>query len=145
LLSNPASAQTPAPTPASTTVTDVSMESFDTRALSDPPYGCAVHRRGPTSEIALEGELDLAAKPVLDEAVETALAPGPVETLIVDFTRVTFADSTTMTWLVHANTRTEEAGGRLVVVVGPGPVRAVLRMTGIDELVALVGDDARTR
>jgi anti-anti-sigma factor len=140
----PASAQTLGVAPASTTVKDVSTESFDIRALSEPPYGCSVHRRGPTSEIVLAGELDLAAKPVLDEAIKTALTPGPVQTLIVDFTRATFADSTTMSWLVRANTRTEEAGGRLVAVVGPGPVRAVLRMTGIDELVALVGDDGRT-
>ena len=118
----------------------VSTESFDASALTDVPYSCAVHRRGRTSEIVLEGELDLAAKPVLDDAVVTALEPGPVETLIVDLTRVTFADSTTMTWLVQADTRTNAAGSRLVAVAGPGPVREVLQMTGIDERVTLVAD-----
>lgn len=121
-------------------MTSVSIESFDASALSDVPYACAVHRRGKTSEIVLEGELDLAAKPILDEAVITALEPGPVETVIVDLTRVTFADSTTMTWLVQADTRTNAAGGRLVAVAGPGPVREVLQMTGIDERVTLVAD-----
>jgi anti-anti-sigma factor len=118
----------------------VSTESFDVSALADVPYSCAVHRRGKTSEIVLEGELDLAAKPVLDEAIVAALEPGPVETVIVDLTRVTFADSTTMTWLVQADTRTKAAGGRLVAVAGPGPVREVLHMTGIDERVTLVAD-----
>jgi anti-anti-sigma factor len=121
-------------------VTSVSTESFDASALTGVPYSCAVHRRGRTSEIVLEGELDLAAKPVLDDAVVTALEPGPVETVIVDLTRVTFADSTTMTWLVQADTRTNAAGGRLVAVAGPGPVREVLQMTGIDERVTLVAD-----
>jgi anti-anti-sigma factor len=118
----------------------VSIESFDASALQDAPYSCAVHRRGKTSEIVLEGELDLAAKPILDEALVTALEPGPVETVIVDLTRVTFADSTTMTWLVQADTRTNMAGGRLIAVAGPGPVRDVLHMTGIDELIMLVAD-----
>ncbi|MEN3285554.1 MAG: anti-sigma factor antagonist [Solirubrobacteraceae bacterium] len=121
-------------------MTSVSTESFDVSALTDVPYSCAVHRRGKTSEIVLEGELDLAAKPVLEEAVVQALEPGPVETVIVDLTRVTFADSTTMTWLVQADTRTKAAGGRLVAVAGPGPVREVLQMTGIDERVTLVAD-----
>jgi anti-anti-sigma factor len=118
----------------------VSTESFDASALTDVPFSCAVHRRGKTSEIVLEGELDLAAKPVLDEAVGMALEPGPVETVIVDLTRVTFADSTTMTWLVQADTRTNASGGRLVAVASPGPVRDVLHMTGIDERVTLVAD-----
>jgi anti-anti-sigma factor len=125
-------------------VTAVSAESFDASALRDTPYSCAVHRRGRTSEIVLEGELDLAAKPVLDESVAAALEPGPVETVIVDLTRVTFADSTTVTWLVQADARTRAVGGRLIAVAGPGPVRDVLEMTGIDQRVTLVGD-ARMR
>ena len=88
----------------------------------------------------LEGELDLAAKPTLDDAIATALDPGPVDTVIVDLTRVTFADSTTMTWLVQADRRTAETGGRFVAVASPGPVRDVLRMTGIDERLTLVAD-----
>jgi anti-anti-sigma factor len=125
-------------------VAPVSTESFDASAVRDTPYSCAVHRRGRTSEIVLEGELDLAAKPVLDESVAAALEPGPVETVIVDLTRVTFADSTTMTWLVQADARTNAVGGRLIAIAGPGPVRDVLEMTGIDQRVTLVGD-ARMR
>jgi anti-sigma B factor antagonist len=119
----------------------VGIESFDIPALADAPFTCAVQRRGRTSEILLEGELDLAAKPALDDAIATALEPGPVETIIVDLTRVSFADSSTMTWLVQADTRTTAAGARLVAVAGPGPVLEVLRMTGLDERLALVADD----
>jgi anti-anti-sigma factor len=125
---------------ARTTVLAVSTESFDASALRDTPYSCAVHRREKTSEIVLEGELDLAAKPVLDDAVAAALEPGPVETVIVDLTRVSFADSTTMTWLVQADARTNAVGSRLIAVAGPGPVRDVLEMTGIDQRVTLVAD-----
>jgi anti-anti-sigma factor len=144
LLSNCPRLETLGCDSARATVTAVSTESFDASALRDTPYSCAVHRRGRISEIVLEGELDLAAKPVLDESVVAALEPGPVETVIVDLTRVTFADSTTMTWLVQADARTNAVGGRLIAIAGPGPVRDVLEMTGIDQRVTLVGD-ARMR
>jgi anti-sigma B factor antagonist len=118
----------------------VGIEGIDVDTLIEAPYSCATQRRGRTSEIVLEGELDLAAKPLLDEATATALESGPVDTVIVDLTRVTFADSTTMTWLMHSNTRTMEAGAHLIAVAGPGPVLDVLRMTGIDERITLVAD-----
>jgi anti-sigma B factor antagonist len=118
----------------------VSTDSFDASALRERPFSCAVHRRGDTSQIVLEGELDLAAKPELDDAVSTALQPGPVGALIVDLTGVTFADSTTMTWLVQTDTKTHEAGGRLITIADPGPVLDVLKMTGIDERLTLIAD-----
>jgi anti-anti-sigma factor len=111
---------------------------FDADTITDAAFTCAVQRRGRTSEILLEGELDLAAKPALDEAIVTALAPGPPETVIVDLTRVTFADSTTITWLVMADTTTAALGGRLIAVAVPGPVIEVLQMTGADERLTLV-------
>jgi anti-anti-sigma factor len=140
LVSNQARAKTRGRRTQRITVASVTTESFDVSALEENAFSCAVHRRGKTSEIVLEGELDLAAKPVLDESVAAALEPGPVETVIVDLTRVTFADSTTMTWLVQADARTNAVGGRLIAVAGPGPVRDVLEMTGIDQRVTLVAD-----
>jgi anti-sigma B factor antagonist len=118
----------------------IDTESFEAPAITDAPFTCAVRRRGQTSEILLEGELDLAAKPFLDDAIVAALDTGPIETVIVDLTRVSFADSTTMTWLVQADTRTNAAGGRLIAIAGPGPVLDVLRMTGIDERITVVAD-----
>jgi len=117
----------------------VRIEGFDADTITEAPFSCAVLRRGQASEILLEGELDLAAKPALDSAIDDALQLSPVE-LIVDLTGVTFADSTTMTWLMHSNTRTMAAGARLVVATGPGPVLDVLRMTGIDKCLTLVAD-----
>jgi anti-sigma B factor antagonist len=126
--------------PRETTVTYVSTESFDALSLREAPFGCRVHRHGHTSEIELEGELDLAAKPTLDDAILTALHPGPVETLIVDFTGVTFADSTTVNWLLRADSSARATNGRLVAVVAPGPVRDLLTLTGLDERIALVAN-----
>jgi anti-sigma B factor antagonist len=116
------------------------MERDRARAFADAPFGCLVHRRGPTSAIELEGELDLAAKQTLDEAIEAAVQPGPVETVVVDMTRVVFADSTTLAWLVAAEVRMQASGGRLVAVAGPGPVLDLLHLTGLDRRLTLVDD-----
>jgi anti-sigma B factor antagonist len=114
------------------------MEHDRIRALSDTPFGCTVHRRGATSAIELEGELDLAARPTLEAAIETAVEPGPVETVVIDLTRVVFADSTTLAWLVAAEARMQTIGGRLVAVAGPGPVLDLLHLTGLDRRLTLV-------
>jgi anti-sigma B factor antagonist len=121
-----------------TTFASVSTESPYARFLEEIAFACTVHRNGHTSEIALGGELDLATRPTLDEATTTALHPGPVDTLVIDFTEVTFADSTTVTWLLRADRRVRASGGRLVAVAAPGPVRELLRMTGVDEYVTVV-------
>jgi anti-anti-sigma factor len=118
----------------------VSTESPDAQAITEAPFSCALQRRGRTSEIVLEGELDVAAKPILDEAIATALEPGPVRSVIVDLTRVSFADSTTMTWLMRADAMTAAVGGRLIAVAESGPVLDVLRMTGLDKRLTLVAD-----
>jgi anti-anti-sigma factor len=106
--------------------------------LSDAAFGCTVHRRGHTSAIELEGELDLAARPTLEDAIVAAVEPGPVATVVVDMTRVTFADSTTLAWLVAVEARMQEADGRLVAVIAPGPVLDLLRLTGLDQHLTLV-------
>jgi anti-anti-sigma factor len=114
--------------------------SIDAEAIGEAPFSCAVQRRRGTAQIVLEGELDLAARPVLDEAIAGALEPGPVTSVVVDLTRVSFADSTTMSWLVRADAMTTAAGARLIVLAESGPVLAVLHMTGIDERLTLVAD-----
>jgi anti-sigma B factor antagonist len=118
----------------------VSTESFDAQMLYDHPFGCTVHRRGPTSEITLDGELDLAAQPTLDAAIVAALEPGPVDTVVADFTDVSFADSTTITWLLRADRRARAADARFVIVAGPGAVRDLLCITGLEERLTLVAD-----
>lgn len=122
----------------------MTTESFDAQFLREVPFACTVHRHGSMSEIELGGELDLAAKPTLDEAITTALEPGPVETVVIDFSQVTFADSTTVTWLLHADGSIKASGGRLITVAGPGRVRDLLQMTGVDKHLTVVAD-ARMR
>ena len=94
-------------------------------------FGCTVHRMGVTSVIELRGELDLAARETLDAALETALQPGSVVTVVADLDAVTSADASTVSWLLRADAQVRLTGGRLVALVGNGRAGDVLRLTGM--------------
>jgi anti-sigma B factor antagonist len=99
-----------------------------------------VRRQGRTSTIELVGELDVAARPALALASDAALDSGSVETVVADLAGVTFADSSTLGWLVGLDARMKVNGGRLVVFAPEGPVLDLLRITGMDRRLTLVAD-----
>ena len=137
LVSNPRAPRPARPTYCAPVRT---YESDPPRALAEQPFGCSVRRHGHTSTIELVGELDLAARPTLAAAAETALDSGGVETVVADLTGVTFADSSTLGWLVGIDARLKLTDGRLVVVAPEGPVLDLLCLTGLDRRLALVHD-----
>jgi anti-anti-sigma factor len=108
-------------------------------------FGCTVHRMGVTSVIELRGELDLAARAMLDAALEEALQePGPVVTVVADLDRVTSADASTVSWLLRADARVRLTGARFVTVIGNGGAGDVLRLTGVGRRLDVVsGQHAR--
>jgi anti-anti-sigma factor len=101
-------------------------------------FGCNVHRLGVTSVIELRGELDLAARAMLDDALETAMHSGVV-TVVADLDAVTSADASTVSWLLHADARVRLSGARFVTVVGSGGAGDVLRLTGVRRRLEVVG------
>ena len=101
-------------------------------------FGCTVHHMGVTSVIELRGELDLAARETLDEALETALHPGPVVTVVADLDAVTSADASTVSWLMRADATVRLAGGRFVTVVGNGRAGQLLHLTGVSRRLDVV-------
>ncbi len=107
-------------------------------------FGCTVHRMGVTSVIELRGELDLAARETLDTALDAALEPGLVVTVVADLDRVTSADAFTVAWLLRADARVRLTGARFVTVTGKGRAGHVLRLTGVGRRLDVVsGQHAR--
>jgi anti-anti-sigma factor len=102
-------------------------------------FGCTVHRMGVTSVIELRGELDLAAREMLDAALEMALEPGLVMTVVADLDRVTNADAFTVAWLLRADAQVRLTGARFVAVTGRGRAGKVLRLTGAGQRLDVVG------
>ncbi len=101
-------------------------------------FGCAVTDVADRYEIRLEGEIDLAARPALDQALRTILSPDGVGEVALDLDAVTFADSSAVAWLLSADRRIRAAGGRLTIVACSPVVRDLLRLTGIDGRLTLV-------
>ncbi|CAM2834214.1 anti-sigma factor antagonist [Skermania piniformis] len=88
--------------------------------------------RGSTTVVAAVGSVDLATAPVLQSAVDAALAAGPTQ-LIIDLTAVDFLASAGMAILVDAHRRL----GRLIVVAdGPATGRPIV-LTGLDQVFVL--------
>ena len=108
-------------------------------------FGCTVHRMGVTSVIELRGELDLAAREMLDAALEMALAPDLVATVVADLDRVTAADASTVSWLLRADAQVRLAGARFVAVTGKGRAGDVLRLTGVGRRLDVVAAPQQAR
>ena len=108
-------------------------------------FGCTVHRMGVTSVIELRGELDLAAREMLDAALEMALAPDLVATVVADLDRVTSADASTVSWLLRADAQVRLTGARFVAVTGAGRAGDVLRLTGVGRRLDVVAAPQQAR
>ena len=101
---------------------------IDERGLR-PPAAYSI-RDGATGVLRLEGELDLAAAPALRKRIDEFDG----ESLVLDFTRVTFIDSAVLKELLRARAELTERGAQLVLAGVPGPVRRLLDLTRTSEL-----------
>jgi anti-anti-sigma factor len=102
-------------------------------------FGCTVHHMGVTSIIELRGELDVAARETLDAALERALEPELVTTVVADLDCVTSADASTVSWLMRADAQVRLKGGHFVALTGGGRAGDVLRLTGMGRRLDVVG------
>ncbi len=89
--------------------------------------------------ITVEGELDLASSPALQEQVEQSLT-GNGELLIVDLRELEFMDSTGLSILVKAHHRARETGKHFAIVRGSEQVQRLLSLTGVGERLTVVDD-----
>lgn len=88
-----------------------------------PGGGAVVH---------VEGELDMATAPRLEEAlVETGFG----QRVVIDLTQCTFVDSSALRLLVAAIRDSEAAGGRLEIVAPDPGILKVLEISGVDTML----------
>jgi anti-sigma B factor antagonist len=96
------------------------------------PLSLEAESRGGLHTIKLGGELDLAGAAPVEAAVEEGLADSGTR-LVIDFSRLTFIDSTGIAILVAAM-GDERGAGRLGFVPSTAPaVTRVLQLTGVEE------------
>jgi anti-anti-sigma factor len=83
--------------------------------------------------IVLRGEIDMAVLGDLQGAIEPFLAPD--QTVVLDLSEVTFADSTLLRVLTDARGRISDAGGALLVRNPSDQTRKLLTLGRLDDLV----------
>lgn len=90
----------------------------------------AVHIASP------EGELDIATVGEVDRALHVAYG----DHVIVDLRRVSFVDSVALSRFVVAARQHEAAGSRVILAGARGPVRRVLAITHLDDVLPYADD-----
>jgi anti-sigma B factor antagonist len=93
--------------------------------------GPRAHGRGLL--VCLEGELDFAGAPLLDETLQAVPASSR---LIVDMRPLDYIDSSGIAAVLRLESRLKEAGGALECVASPeGAVSRLFELLGLSELL----------
>jgi anti-sigma B factor antagonist len=101
-------------------------------AIAEAPAGTA------GLVLIVAGELDMATVPDLRTRLDKAVAAGVIG-IVVDLTRVTFIDSTSLAALLAAQSKLQPMG-HLAVVVDTAFVRLVLEASGLDRVLHVFAD-----
>jgi stage II sporulation protein AA (anti-sigma F factor antagonist) len=84
--------------------------------------------------LTVAGEIDADTAGILTSALAEAGASGP-PAVVVDFTAVTFMDSSGINTLLHAHHDLAARGARLAVAGVPASVLRILGLTGVDQVI----------
>ena len=110
-----------------------------------PLWSADVSRHGSTSTVTLGGELDLmAAEPLRQLIIEELDRPGTTD-VAVDLAAVTFLDSAGLGALILAYQHAEGTDRHLVMREPARPVRRVLEISGVYEMLVAPGDATAPR
>ncbi|GAA2352349.1 hypothetical protein GCM10009854_32900 [Saccharopolyspora halophila] len=90
--------------------------------------------------VRIGGEIDLASLPRVTEMIRQRLRAASLQTVVLDFSTVTFASSAAMELLITAQRRCRQRDCTLLVVPGNGPVAKLLEITGLSTMVSLRED-----
>jgi anti-sigma B factor antagonist len=96
----------------------------------------SLDRDAGTATVALRGEVDIQTVDQVRAVLGEALASGPQE-IVVDLTGLTFIDSTGLGALIFGFQRARDAGVRFRLARASPPVRQILVLSGLLEVVEL--------
>jgi anti-sigma B factor antagonist len=90
-----------------------------------------------TQVVAVAGEIDLFTAPEFKERVSAPIDAGRTR-IVVDLTRTTFIDSSSLGVLIGAHRRLKRRGGSMAVVCDNEAIIKTFRITGLDGVFTLV-------
>lgn len=94
------------------------------------------HVDATVSVVTLEGEVDIYSSPAFKEALLGCIDHG-VERVVIDFSAVTFVDSTALGVLVSGAKRINPRGGGIDIVCTNENIVRILEITGLDRVFTL--------
>jgi anti-sigma B factor antagonist len=114
------------------------QSSVDAHGIRPPSAYAVEPREAPSGVVllALEGEFDLAAAPVLRERLETA-GTGGARAVVLDMSEVTFVDSSALRVLLRADAVLREHGVRLTLAALQPAVARLLELTRTTDALTL--------
>lgn len=95
--------------------------------------------RGRHAIVRMPAEIDLVNADAIGVQL-AALSHGSPDVITVDLTGTTFCDSAGVQSITHAHRLAAGNGGELRLVVGASPVRRILQLTGVDQVVPVYTD-----
>lgn len=98
---------------------------------------------GSTARIALTGRLDIQGAETV--ALPLATLSGAKQNVVIDMSGVSFIASIGIRHLVSASKALTRRGGRLVLLNLTAPVREVLEMAGIIDMVSTATSEEQVR
>lgn len=101
-----------------------------------PQLRVSTDQHGRWTVVRAEGEIDIASVEMLESSV-SRIREGGVKCLLFDLEPVTFMDSTGLRVLVSSHQEMKSEGGEIALVVGNGPVRRLLQVSGLEEGLAV--------
>ena len=96
-----------------------------------PGFKAVTRHRGESLEVALVGELDMAATFKLESDLERLLAAGDVRRLVLDLEGLTFIDSPGLGALLAIRERTQDLGIEMALANISAPVGRILDLSGL--------------
>lgn len=94
--------------------------------------------------VILPAEIDLANSGRVCELLLSVIRQDP-DAITADLTRTTFCGSAGIHALVRANRQARERGAELRLAVGDSPVRRILELTGLTEIIPVYRDIKQSR
>ncbi|MCW4386098.1 STAS domain-containing protein [Salinibacterium sp. SYSU T00001] len=91
--------------------------------------------RGTASVLAPRGKLNLVTAPAVKAKIDELVASGSPR-IVVDLSEVTFMDSSGLGALIGSLKSARQAGGDMRIAAAGEQVRAVLKLTNLDRILA---------
>jgi anti-anti-sigma factor len=102
------------------------------------PFACSVVPRREIVHVCPTGEIDLDTVGEVEARLAELHLAG-FDRIVLDLRAVTFFDSTGVHLVVRWSRRAREEGFQFGVIVGNDVVARVLRMTGVEQHLTLIG------